>query len=186
MEGLYAATVTRPKSPELEAARAVLPQPQGRSFPVRTVAENGYTSDIVTAMLVLFATSWRDVAKVAPLLLQATPELTFRAVWQFCRRQITYVLDRPAGTQYIKTPRAVLWTGVADCKGLAILQNALLLNLGFAPDFKFAGYVPGGQYTHVYSQVEHNGRRYTLDACLPEFNQEKPPVVSRLEPAPRA
>ena len=120
------------------------------------------------------------------MLRQATPELTLRAVWQFARQQITYVLDRPAGTQYIKTPRAIIWTGIADCKGLAILQNALLLNLGFAPYFKFAGYVPGGQFTHVYSQVLLGGRRYTLDACLPEFDQEKTPAVSRLEIAPRA
>ncbi len=184
---LYAATVaTRPRSRELEAARAVLPAPQGRSFPVRTVAENGYTADIISAILVLFASSWMDVARVAPMLRQATPELTLRAVWQFVRQQITYVLDRPAGTQYIKTPRAIIWTGVADCKGLAILQNALLLNLGFQPYFKFAGYVPGGQFTHVYSQVLLGGRRYTLDGCLPAFDQEKTPAVSRLEIAPRA
>lgn len=183
---LYAAQITRPKSRELEAARAVLPPPQGRSFPIRTVMENGYTSDIIAAILVLFARSWSDVAKVAPMLKQATPELTLRAVWQFARQQITYVLDQPAGTQYIKTPRAIIWTGVADCKGLAILQNALLLNLGFSPFFKFAGYVPKGQFTHVYSQVLLNGRRYTLDACLPVFDQEKTPAVSRLEAAPRA
>ena len=182
---LYAAAITRPNSPELAAARARLPRPQGRSFPVSTIDEDGYTSDIVAAMLALFKRSWRDVAQVAPLLRQPTDELTLRAVWQFARRQITYVLDRPPGTQYIKTPRAVLWTGVADCKGLAILQNALLLALGFAPEFKFAGYAPGGQFTHVYTQLEVAGRRYTLDACLPEFNQEKPPVVSRLYPAPR-
>lgn len=182
---LYAAAITRPKSPELEAARARLPRPQGRSFPVRTLDEDGYTSDIVAAMLALFRRSWRDVAQVAPLLRQATDELTLRAVWQFARQQITYVLDRPPGTQYIKTPRAIIWTGIADCKGLAILQNALLLNLGFAPEFKFAGYVPGGQFTHVYTQVSAGGQRYTLDACLPQFNQEKTPAVHRLETAPR-
>lgn len=186
MSGLYAAAVTRPKSRELEAARAVLPAPQGRSFPVRTVMENGYTADIISAMLALFGRSWTDVAKVAAMLQQPTAELTLRAVWQFARQQITYVLDRPAGTQYIKTPRAIIWTGIADCKGLAILQNALLVNLGFSPFFKFAGYVPGGQFTHVYSQVLLNGHRYTLDACLPEFDQEKTPAVSRLEAAPRA
>lgn len=183
---VYAATITRPKSRELAAARALMPAPQGRSFPVRTVAENGYTPDIIVAILALFVRSWTDVAQFAPLLRQATPELTLRAVWQFVRQQITYVLDRPAGVQYIKTPRAIIWTGIADCKGLAILQNALLLSLGFQPLFKFAGYVPGGQFTHVYSQVLVNGRRYTLDACLPEFDQEKPPAVSRLEVAPRA
>lgn len=182
---VYAAAINRPQSAELAAARALLPVPQGRSFPVRTLDEDGYTSDIVAAMLALFRRSWRDVAQVAPLLRQATDELTLRAVWQFARKQITYVLDRPPGTQYIKTPRAVLWTGIADCKGLAILQNALLLALGFAPEFKFAGYAPGGQFTHVYSQVSVAGRRYTLDACLPEFNQEKTPAVAQLEPAPR-
>ncbi len=186
METYASVVAVRPKSAILSRVRALLPPPQGRSFPVRTVTENGYTEDIISAVLALFRTSWRDVAQVAPLLREPTDERTLRAVWQFCRQQITYVLDRPAGTQYIKTPRAILYTGLADCKGLAILQNALLLNLGYAPDFKFAGYVPGGQFTHVYSQCPAGGVRYTLDACLPEFNQEKPPAVARVVAAPRA
>jgi hypothetical protein len=105
-------------------------------------------------------------------------------VWQFARRQITYVLDRPPGNQYIKTPRAVVATGTADCKGLATLQNALLACLGYRPAYKFAGYVPGGEFTHVYSQVaDAAGTVYVLDACLPAFNLEKKPETSRIVPA---
>lgn len=182
--GAYALAVVRPNSPVLRIARSMLPGAQGRSFHLETAHENGLTSDIVEAVLTQFRRSWTDCRQLAPLLRGRTDEETFRSVWNFGRQQITYLLDRPPGNQYIKTPRAVVATGTADCKGLATLQNALLACLGYRPAFKFAGYVPGGEYTHVYSQVaDAAGTLYTLDACLPVFNLEKKPEVSQVIPA---
>lgn len=185
--GAYALAVVRPDSRELRIARSLLPGAQGRSFtlPVSLTHPDGLTADIVDAVLAQFRRSWRDCAKVAPLLRGHTDEETFRSVWQFARRQITYLLDRPPGNQYIKTPRAVVMSGTADCKGLATLQNSLLACLGYQPAFKFAGYVPAGEFTHVYSQVaDAAGTTYTLDACLPVFGMEKKPEISRVIPAP--
>ena len=182
--GAYALAVVRPDSPVLRVARSLLPPAQGRSFTVQTAKLDGLTSDIVEAVLTQFRRSWADCQRLAPALRGRTDEETFRSVWQFARQQITYLLDRPPGNQYIKTPRAVVATGTADCKGLAILQNALLACLGYRPAFKFAGYVSGGDYTHVYSQVaDAAGTMYTLDACLPAFNLEKKPETSRIIPA---
>jgi hypothetical protein len=184
--GAYALAVVRPNSPQLRIARSLLPGAQGRSFalPVSLTHPDGLTSDIVEAVLAQFRRSWRDCARLAPLLRGRTDEETFRSVWQFARQQITYLLDRPPGNQYIKTPRAVLMSGTADCKGLATLQNALLACLGYQPAFKFAGYVPSGQFTHVYSQVaDRAGTTYVLDACLPAFGMEKKTETSRVIPA---
>ena len=176
-------TVIAPKSEELTAARALMPMPQGRSFVKETVAANGYTVDIIKAITTLFHASYRDTEKLAPQLRGRTPADTFARVWNFARHQITYVLDHPPGYQYIKTPRTIIQTGFCDCKGLSILQNSLLVNLGYKPAFKFVSYVAGGEATHVYTEVTVDGQTYVLDACMYAFNTEKPYSRAQLVPA---
>jgi hypothetical protein len=163
-----------------------MPNPQGRSFPMQTAHENGLTRDIINAVVAQLKKAWRDTAALAPSFRAATDEQTLRNVWAFARHQITYVLDQPAGTQWIKTPRAVVSTGFCDCKGLATLQNSILLNLGYKPAFKFVSYVPGGEATHVYTQVDAGGKTYILDACMYDFNIEKPYAGAELVPAQTA
>lgn len=166
-------TILPPKSPELEAARRLMAPDQGRSFAVAETHANGLTQDIVQAVVQQFRRSWRDTVRLAPHFRKASDEATLRAVWAFARHQVTYVLDYPPGTQWIKTPRAVIMTGFSDCKGLATTVNSILANLGYDPYFKFVSYVPGGEPTHVYTFVEAGGRRYVLDACMHDFNIEK-------------
>lgn len=188
-------TIIPPKSRELAFARSLMPADQGRTFTVTETHANGLTQDIVQAVVDQFRRSWRDTARLAPHFqvrdkcngctagVQLAHETTLRAVWAFARHQITYVLDHPPGTQWIKTPRTVIMTGFADCKGLSTLVNSLLANLGYKPYFKFVAYVPGGLVTHVYTFVEAGGKRYVLDACMHDFNIEKNYSGEQLVPA---
>lgn len=163
-----------------------MPQPAGRSFPMVTMPGEGYTRDIINAVVAQLKKAWRDTAALAPSFRAGSDEETVRRVWAFARHQITYVLDAPAGNQYIKTPRAVIATGFCDCKGLSILVNSILLNLGYRPAFKFVSYAMGGEATHVYTQVDIKGKTYVLDACMHDFNIEKPYASAELVPAQTA
>lgn len=177
-------TIIPPKSEVLTAARKLVPPPgPNHRSEMRLTDGNGITQDIIDTITAVFRKSYRDTAKLAPQLRGRDAADTFRRVWAFARHQITYVLDNPPGDQFVKTPRMVIVTGFCDCKGLSILVNSLLVNLGYKPSFKYAGYVPGGDVTHVYTQIEEAGQTYILDACMHAFNTEKPYATTKLVPA---
>ncbi|WP_345237733.1 transglutaminase-like domain-containing protein [Hymenobacter saemangeumensis] len=143
---------------------------------VRVTHQDGITREIIAEVLAVSAESAGQTAKLAKALEGKTPLESCENVFRFVRKNIGYVLD-PAGKQFIKTPEAVIGTGVSDCKGFAILTNDLLRCLGIRSAFRFVSFSPlSTNVTHVYSVAWPNagGPLVVLDACLPRFNQEKP------------
>lgn len=95
-------------------------------------------------------------------------------VHQFLRDHIIYKADGYFN-QDVKSPAALLTSGVGDCKSLTLAAAGLCTNLGYAVTIRFVSYDPANNTPgHVYCTVSKNGKTEILDACLPQFNYQKP------------
>ena len=104
----------------------------------------------------------------------ATHFKTAADVHQFLRDHIIYKADGYFN-QDVKSPAALLTSGVGDCKSLTLAAAGLCTNLGYAVTIRFVSYDPTNNTPgHVYCTVTKNGKTEILDACLPQFNYQKP------------
>ena len=155
---------------EISKARELVPMPDGQRV---TKNANGVTTDIIASVRQVFAENSQQTAQLAQALTGSSELETARNIFQFVRRNVRYVLD-PPNVQLIRTPADIVHNGTADCKGLAILINSLLANVGIKSAFRFVSFSAFPTVTHVYTLAFIGGKQYILDACLPNFNQEKP------------
>lgn len=95
-------------------------------------------------------------------------------VHQFLRDHVIYKADGYFN-QDVKSPAALLTSGVGDCKSLTLAAAGLCTNLGYTVTIRFVSYDPTNNTPgHVYCTVTKNGKTEILDACLPQFNYQKP------------
>lgn len=110
---------------------------------------------------------------------------TARNVWTFVKRNVRYRADRP-GLEVVKSPRALITSGVGDCKSFSITEAAILRALGFRNiRYRFASYAPG-DFTHVYVVARIGGRDVVMDAVHTKFDDEVPYYRKRDIPAAKA
>lgn len=157
-------------------ARTCIPRGQGRR---RLIKRYYDTNDIVAAIVATAQNGcFADTATFAPFLKGATVPDTLYNVWAFARKYIQYRED-PSSNQWVKTPAQTVTDGYADCKSLSLLILSILKNLNIPASLRFVAWEPGGMYRHVYVVAPKQGNTvangyYTLDACLPTFDTEKP------------
>lgn len=140
---------------------------------VKEVNADGLTLDILNEVVAETSRSWKQVQDFSKYFRGANVYATAEAVWQYIRENIRYQLD-PLGIQYIKTPARVIADGFADCKGYSILASSLLNCLGIENKLRFVAYNEAKKISHVYVVVFDGSKEILLDACLPQFNTEKP------------
>lgn len=136
---------------------------------------NGDTKDIIKVIMDSDATADKYVdPKAVECLLGATEMETLRNVWRFVKGNIKYRADRP-GHEIVRSPGALFASGTGDCKSFSIAEAAILRRLGFRGiRYRFAGYRPGDNYTHVYVVVRSGGRDVIMDAVHSKFDDEVP------------
>ena len=140
--------------------------------------ENGNTESIIDTVLSDYQKSYEQSNRLAKEFKKHSVLATCEQVYNWVRENIKYVLD-PKGKQYIKTPASVIHQGFADCKGLSILILSILENLGIKAHFRFAGY-KNENVTHVYVRAyDEFDSPIKVDACLPQFNTEKPYISKK-------
>ncbi len=148
--------------------KTVVPQPDYK----RDYIGRGKTADIMQEVLDCFQSTKEQTKDFAGQFSRPGKKATAKAVWQYIRRNIRYVLD-PPGQQLIKTPARTIADGYGDCKSYSVLAASLLYNLGIGVKFRFVSFSKP-EPSHVYIVVLDGSKEYPLDACLPAFNQEKP------------
>lgn len=134
---------------------------------------DGLTLDILNQVVSEARQSCKQVEKFSGHFRKGSVRETAETIWRYIRENITYRLD-PLGIQWIKTPARVIADGFADCKGYSILASSLLNCLGIENKLRFVSYNQAKKVSHVYVVAFHNGKEILLDACLPEFDTEKP------------
>jgi hypothetical protein len=157
-----------------DIANKTIPAPKGKKD---LLHNNGNTSDIIESILATDAVSQNQLKDFAPYLKGKDLYSTLYNVWYFVRKYIPYQVD-PLGYQFVKTPAATWFDAKrglpSDCKSYSIFIANVLKNLGISAAYRFVAYNNNKDYTHVYVIVPGNTGQYILDACMPNFNEEKP------------
>lgn len=93
-------------------------------------------------------------------------EDVFERIYNFVHDNIKYAQDLAGKIESIKSARQTLSDGYGDCDDQTILTATILAILGFEPKIVLAGYGKNKSFQHIYSVVDHNGKRYVFDTIL--------------------
>lgn len=112
---------------------------------------------------------------IAPQYVRRSMRQTFEELWSWLRDNIQYI-EESGKKQIIKTPQALLETGISDCKSFASFVGGILdamKRMGKPLDWRyvFAGY---GDTNHVFVEADSGGKTYWIDPVLPSFDQREP------------
>ena len=83
------------------------------------------------------------------------------AIFWWVADRVRYVQD-PYGVELVQSPQRTIAVGAGDCDDLATLTAALLTAIGYPIRFVATGPQPD-LYSHVWTEVEHNGRWIAVD-----------------------
>jgi transglutaminase-like putative cysteine protease len=101
-----------------------------------------------------------------------------RKIFQFCRDHIRYVRDI-RGVETLHDPETMLKTRQGDCDDKSILCASLLESIGHQCRFVAISFIPG-QFSHVWVQVNLNGRWIDLETTEPVQFGERIPTRGQL------
>jgi len=90
-----------------------------------------------------------------------------RAVFKWVRDNIRYTQDI-RDVETLKTPDAVIFSGMGDCDDMSTLVSTLLEAVGYTTRFCAVGVNEPGLYEHVYAQVKLGTRWISLD-CTEQY-----------------
>lgn len=133
--------------------------------------KSGDTADIIRTIMYADAKSGVFVSPESTRCLYGPNQYeTLRNVWTAVRQQIRYRADRP-GHERVKSPGALVASGVGDCKSFSLLIGSILRAMQIPFVYRFTSYAPG-DYTHVYV-VAHTGMGdVIMDAVHTRFDDE--------------
>lgn len=99
---------------------------------------------------------------------------TCENIWKFLTKHIAYKPDQKGKEQVRSVWR--LWRDrLGDCDCFSFFTSCVLSVLGVSHKFRITEYEKGtGGFQHIYVVVPHNGKEITIDAVLPDFDNEYP------------
>lgn len=114
-----------------------------------------------------------DTTKLAKALKGNTLNQTLKNIFDFVYRYIQYIPDHRY-TEQLRRPLRTLHDQKGDCDCYSILIASILENLGIDYRFRVTAYSDPSRFQHVYIIVPtKNGRYYTVDPVLDNYNEEK-------------
>ena len=132
----------------------------------------GDTSDIIKAVLDVDALAIPQGQKIKHFFKDGNPEQVAENIHAFLSKNVKYSADKPAA-QVIKTPAALVGTGLGDCKSFSVFARSVFSALGIESGYKFVGY-NGKDFSHVYNVFKSGGRWVTFDGILSDWRLEAP------------
>lgn len=157
---------------------------QKRAF-IRDGISGNYDVAIAMIRLIRAGTKERGLEKFAKALIISNKLDSYsdasdilKTVFDFVRKNTIYTLDIAGNVDVIKSARITLSDGYGDCDDLTVLIATLLGCLGFENvKLVLARYFENDTaFSHIYAVCYIEGKRFVLDATLPEndfqFNDE--------------
>lgn len=130
---------------------------------------NGDTDDIIDTIMYADARS-ADFVKDVSCFWRADLYESLYQVWKALRTQLKYRADKP-GHERVKSPGALVTSGVGDCKSFSIMVGAILRKMGIPYVYRFTAYAPG-DYTHVYVVAKTPDGPVIIDAVHTKYDEE--------------
>jgi hypothetical protein len=117
--------------------------------------------------------------KIAPQFVRRGMPQTFESLWTWVKDNVRYE-EETEHRQVIKTPGALIETGVGDCKSMASFVGGVLdamKRMGKRLNWRyvFAGY---GDTNHVFVEADSGGKDYWIDPVLGEFDIREPRPIT--------
>ena len=100
-------------------------------------------------------------------------EETFYNIWQFARKNVRYIEDKP-GNEVIKSPGNLLTKGEGDCKSFSVLVGSILQNLQVPYFYRLIWekpWVPNIAHVYVMAEIEP-GVYFPIDPVNSNFGEE--------------
>lgn len=100
------------------------------------------------------------------------------ALFQWVQRNIRYTRDI-FRVELLHTPRRMLELRAGDCDDMTILLGSMLLSTGHPVRLALTGFRPGRPhvYSHIYPEVQVDGRWIACDATMPHPLGWAPPAL---------
>lgn len=114
-----------------------------------------------------------DTRNLAKALKANTLNQTLKNIFDFVYKYIQYIPDHKY-TEQLRRPLRTLHDQKGDCDCYSILIATILENLGIDYRFRVTAYSDPNRFQHVYIIVPtKNGKYYTVDPVLDNYNEEK-------------
>lgn len=161
----------------------------------RLLMENQNTDDIINQLLIHHRDHAADYDKICMYFLRETPEKTMRAIFDFLKKNVDYVVESEEN-QKLKTPGGIIYTGKttgSDCKNYSLFINGVIDGLNRRGKtripfcYRFANYrIMDTNPQHVFA-VAYPGTKSEIwiDPVLPSFNYRKS-YYSKIDKKPMA
>lgn len=138
-----------------------------------TFFKNGDVDDIINVILFADQTGRFYTEKFAGQLKESSDYRTLNNVWDFVKKNIKYVVDKP-GHEKIKSPGATWKDKFGDCKSHSVMVGSLLHNLGYDFVYRVAFYDPSHpELGHIYPVVKLKGKEIIVDTVNTDFDKEE-------------
>lgn len=136
--------------------------------------EGAKIPDIVGLIMQADKKSGQFIGDVSGLLGRTEKE-TLKNVWAFVRSNVRYKEDG-GRVEVVKSPRAAIITGYADCKSMAVMTGAILKKMGLPYFYRVVFYEKNRPNSgHIYVVAKTNdGEKVVVDPVDSVFNRETP------------
>lgn len=156
---------------DIQTISGALPKPELKKQDYRKFADTG---DIIRAIMWQDANSTEQGKMIAKYFAASTADQTAANIANFLRQNVKYSADKPSA-QVIKSPAALLKTGVGDCKSFAVFTRVVMNGAGYKCGYRFAQYAGKSDFSHVYN-VFGSEKKKIVDATLPAGTPEAPAI----------
>ncbi|MGR3221394.1 MAG: transglutaminase-like domain-containing protein [Candidatus Anammoxibacter sp.] len=129
----------------------------------------GSNAKIISAINRAVPMAAKQSVKLSESFRGSTDMETARNIWEFLKREITYIPDG-YWFQDIRLPSRFLVTSTGDCKSYSVFTAAILENLGVPFSLRYASYSNDPAPSHVYVVLSDGT---VIDGVWHKFNSEK-------------
>jgi hypothetical protein len=132
------------------------------------------TGDIIQAILNTHPKYQHDYKKIAKYFEGRNLQDTCNNIWSFLKKNIKYVIESE-NKQIVRSPGAILFQGVSDCKCYSLFAGGICESLGIPFCYRFASYRADNKNPgHVFIVVNPGTENEIwIDPVLSRFNYQK-------------
>jgi hypothetical protein len=144
------------------------------------------TGDIIQAIINTHPKYSHDYEKIAKYFKGRTDRETCQNVWNFLKKNIKYVIESE-NKQIVRSPAAILFQGVSDCKCYSLFAGGILDALKIPFCYRFTSYKvenkdPGHVFIVAYPGTE---QEIWIDPVLSRFDYKKQ-FVYKIDKKPKS
>lgn len=138
----------------------------------KVLVYNQTTKNIIDQLINAHYLYAEDYKKIAKNFEGANDLQTAKNVFKFLKNNVRYVVDSEEN-QKIKSPAAIIATGVCDCKCYSLFIGGILGAMKIPFVYRFASYNKNKNLGHVYIVMYYYAKEIYIDPVLDQFNEQK-------------